>query len=73
MLTQTLSHYFDDTDEGIVAICGHRRQDAERHTLRPTCPTCADFLAGELAAVDASATLLTVVLDKVYAAMGERR
>ena len=73
MLPTTLSHYFDDTDEGIVAICGHRRQDDERHTLRPTCATCADFLAGELAAGDASARYLTTVLDMVYTAMGARR
>jgi len=73
MLSQTLSHYFHAEDDAEVAICGHRRQDEERHVLRPTCPTCADFLAGELAAEDARVTLLATVLDKVYAAMGERR
>lgn len=72
-MPKPFSHYFHAEDDAEVAICGHRRQDEERHTLRPTCPTCADYLAGELAAVDASATLLTAVLDKVYAAMGERR
>lgn len=72
-MLKPVSHYFHAEDDAEVAICGHRRQDDERHTLRPTCPTCADFLAGELAAEDQRVTLFATVLDRVYAAMGERR
>lgn len=74
-MAQTFSHFFefDPTDDTAgVALCGLRKTDDRRHTLTPTCVTCADRLRAENA-TEASAVLLSAVLDRVYAAMGERR
>lgn len=85
-MLKPVSHHFPAETDHEVAYCGHRRADDERGSGAPTCPTCADHVDAEdrlddeianmplpLDADEARATLLTVTLDRVYAAMGGRR
>lgn len=76
MAQAAFSHYFEfdptDPDAG-VSLCGLRKTDARPHTTQPTCVTCADRLRADDQAEEVTATLLAAVLDRVYAAMGERR
>lgn len=74
-MADQFSHYFEfdpsDPDAG-VSLCGRRKTDDRRHSLKPTCVTCADRLRAD-DATEASAVLLSAVLDRVYAALGEKR